>query len=224
MSEQRTRIETYVEQLRSDSRRYAEHVWQELEKLRALSTALEREHEVIAEHNRQLRERVAAIEAESSRYAEQYFDVEQQNTQLANFYVTVHQLHSTLDREAVIAGIKEIVVNLIGSEEMAIFERRGDELVLVGSFGADVAALAVWPLRDGGFVAEAVRSNEIFIRNGEAAAIAAETELTACVPLRVADEVTGAIAVFRLLQHKTALEPVDRELFELLATQAGVAL
>jgi hypothetical protein len=36
--------------------------------------------------------------------------------------------------------------------------------------------------------------------------------------------VTGAIALFRLLPQKPALEDVDHELFELLATHAATAL
>ena len=35
---------------------------------------------------------------------------------------------------------------------------------------------------------------------------------------------TGFIAIYRLLSHKTALEPLDHELFDLLATHAATAL
>jgi hypothetical protein len=49
--------------------------------------------------------------------------------------------------------------------------------------------------------------------------------MTACIPLKVGDEVTGVIAVFRLLPQKAnALDSLDHELLDLLATQAGVAL
>jgi hypothetical protein len=37
-------------------------------------------------------------------------------------------------------------------------------------------------------------------------------------------ECTGAIAVFRLLAHKPEFEPLDLELFDLLASHAAVAL
>lgn len=268
MTEEKKPIQTYVAILRRQSRRYAEHLWEEMEKLRALCSSLDKEYKFVATQNRdlkaeleashkfrvecarlasenerlttdmkraneliefyskergELRLRLTETEAESSRYAAQYFDVEQQNTTLANFYVTIHQLHSTLDREEVIGGIKEIVINLIGSEEVAIFDRRGDQLTLAGWFGVDEPALRHWPLTTG-WMATAVTSNEIFIRDGEPAGVPAERHLTACVPLRVGNLVIGAIAIFRLLKHKPALEPVDRELFELLATHAGMAL
>jgi GAF domain-containing protein len=48
--------------------------------------------------------------------------------------------------------------------------------------------------------------------------------MTACVPLVVDGRVTGAVAIFRLLEHKRGLEDVDSELFSLLGTQAATAL
>ncbi len=51
-----------------------------------------------------------------------------------------------------------------------------------------------------------------------------EPELTACVPLKLSGRVFGVIAVFRLLPQKAGLEPLDRELFDLLATHAATAL
>jgi GAF domain-containing protein len=51
-----------------------------------------------------------------------------------------------------------------------------------------------------------------------------EPRLTACVPLKLQERVIGVIAVFQLLPQKARIEPVDRELFELLATAAAAAL
>jgi GAF domain-containing protein len=44
------------------------------------------------------------------------------------------------------------------------------------------------------------------------------------VPLVLNGESIGAIAVFRLLAHKPEFEPLDLELFDLLASHAAVAL
>src|SRR6185503_5039626 len=51
-----------------------------------------------------------------------------------------------------------------------------------------------------------------------------EEFLTSCIPLKVDGKVTGAIAIFRLLQQKNGLQEVDYELFHLLATHAATAL
>jgi GAF domain-containing protein len=51
-----------------------------------------------------------------------------------------------------------------------------------------------------------------------------EPPVTACIPLSLDGQVTGVIAIFRLLSHKPALAAADKELFDLLASQAAVAL
>ena len=46
------------------------------------------------------------VESENERVSEQYFDVETQNTNLANLYVASYSLHGSLDRETVINSIR----------------------------------------------------------------------------------------------------------------------
>ncbi len=53
---------------------------------------------------------------------------------------------------------------------------------------------------------------------------AAEPGLVACVPLNLGNLVYGVIAIFRLLDHKKGLEPLDYELFDLLASHAATSL
>jgi GAF domain-containing protein len=49
--------------------------------------------------------------------------------------------------------------------------------------------------------------------------------LTACVPLMLGNQAVGAVAVFGLLPQKQGgLQPLDRDLLELLRAQAGLAL
>src|SRR5439155_1741475 len=51
-----------------------------------------------------------------------------------------------------------------------------------------------------------------------------DSDLVACIPLKLDGRVTGLIAIHRLLAHKASLEPLDHELFDLLATHAATAL
>jgi GAF domain-containing protein len=69
--------------------------------------------------------------------------------------------------------------------------------------------------------AHAVASGELWV--SDAAGNAPNAPL-ACVPLRLGDRVIGVICVFGLLVQKDDFEPVDYELFHLLATQAATAL
>ena len=71
-----------------------------------------------------------------------------------------------------------------------------------------------------------MRTGEILIveRDGKEGACPEEEHLSACVPLKLSGRVTGALALFRLLPQKQSFGPLDGELFDLLATQAAVAL
>ena len=168
--------------------------------------------------SRQQQEHLAAklqeIRGESERRFAEYVKLETVNTNLANLYVASYQLHSTLRRESVSAAIAEIIVNLIGSEEFAVFER--DES------GAYRRIVAMGLEEDESIaaherVAQATSSGETWVS-------AQHGDLTACIPLKIDESVTGFIVIRRLLAHKTGLEPLDLELFDLLGTHAAMAL
>lgn len=175
-----------------------------------------------------LSEQLINIEAECKRYFEQFVDVELANTNVANLYVASLRLHSTLSREDVLSAIHEIVINLVGSEELCVFEldtsRRA--LRLVSSFGVDARAWQSVPLGVG-IVGAAAAAGTAWIADvdGEATSRGPnEAHLTAAIPLVVEGRVMGLVAIFRLLGHKRSLEDVDHELFNLIGSQAGAAL
>ena len=181
----------------------------------------------MVERELSLREALVRVEDENRRFSSRYVEVEQENSNLANLYVASYRLHGTVDRDAVLGVLQEIVANLIGSEEMAVFELEpgGSTLSLAGSFGIEPAAyrrLAVGQ----GLIGRVVASGTVYVA-GDAApheGVAAERDLTACIPLVLGGRITGAIALFRLLPQKSGIEALDRELFDLLATHAATAL
>jgi GAF domain-containing protein len=187
------------------------------------------EHE-LAHHQQEsdrLQRQLLDIEAESKRFSERYFEVEQQSANLANLYVASYRLHGTLNREEVLAVIQEIIINLIGSEELGIFELDANdgELTLVSQFGLDASRFERIPVGLG-VIGNAAITGETYITgnmNGHRR-LPQESNLSACIPLKIDSRVTGAIALFRLLQHKNGFDSVDHELFDLLATHAATAL
>ena len=200
---------------------------QENERLRALTASLEKELKHFkCEHERD-RKRLAEIETQNRRFSEQYVEVEQQNAGLANLYVASFRLHSTLDRQEILATIQEIIINLIGSEELAIFEmdRASSALSLVASFGIEPERYQTVRLGTG-IIGGVALTGQMYLSDGQSgcAASTEEAGLTACIPLKLDGKVVGTIAVFRLLQQKAGLEAIDHELFDLLAAQAGTAL
>jgi len=152
-----------------------------------------------------------------------YMEVEQQNSDLTHLWVASNQLHASLDRSQVLAAMKEIIINLLGSEELAVFEISpdGKTLELVDSFGLDGAKekFARIPL-GAGSIGEVARNGEPVVNDPPPA-----EGLTACVPLMLGSQAVGAVAVFKLLPQKLGgLRPLDKDLLELLRAQAGLAL
>lgn len=232
----------YVRKVRNDTRKYIQDLLNENERLRVLVTTLQddqthtvgslrKQVELLRaelEHNKseetRLKKHLEETRAENLRFFEQYAEVEQENANLANLYVASYRLHGTLDRQQVLDVIQEIVINLVGSEEIGIFEmdEDGGSLRLISSFGIEGDALKQVPLGRGA-IGSSAQNGEIAIWSRDASS-EREPGLSACVPLKLDGRVTGVIAVFGLLPQKPDLGPLDRELFELLATHAATAL
>jgi len=174
-----------------------------------------------------LEQRLKDAEEESHRFSQDYLNVEQQNQNLANLYVASYRLNGTVDRDELMLALQEIVANLVGSEEMGVFEvsENGKTLSLAASLGLDAERYRELPA-DRGLIGQALRSGQTYVGGLQPGDDRAEGEenLTACIPLIVEERPIGVIAIFRLLSHKPQIEDIDRELFELLAAQASVAL
>lgn len=218
----------YVEEARHGLSQYAQNLLRENETLRAAVAVLENDKRRLEEERdqaltepKQLRTRLEEIEQENYAYAEEYLQIEQQSCNLSNLYVASYQLHSSVDRPTVLQTIQEIVINLIGSEEIAIFESDGlGHFRLISSIGIDSSLLGAFTIGEGP-IGRRLAGGEVFIKE---TAGSQSDPLTACVPLKIGDSIIGAIVVFRLLSHKTELARVDHELFELLAIHASTAL
>jgi nitrate/nitrite-specific signal transduction histidine kinase len=241
MDRDRKRHDEYVFQVRDNTQQYLDRVLRENQKLKEFVSVLEEEaerrnHELITardELGRQqleregLKRQLDEIESQNRSVSEQYRQIEKQNNDLANLYVASYRLHETLDPREVISVIEEIVVNLIGSEEMAIFELNddGSALTLLASLGIQAECFESLPL-DSGLIGRAALSGERIVAShwDPDTRSPRESDLTACVPLKVDGRVTGAVAVFSLLNQKPGLEALDYELFDLLATHAATAL
>lgn len=246
MSNDKDQDHSYLAEVRRQNREYIEGILEELKKSRQLITHLE--HEIMShkEDKLQLQSRLLDLREELERrdaekitlhrelleiehrndsHSEDYVLLEQQNTNLANLYIASYQLHGTLNRDEVIATIKEIVINFIGSEQVAIFEMQDGVLRMVGSFGVPEGSYEIVQLGEG-LIGRVAASGDSYTRDGDipSGKVVDENEIVACIPLRIEGRTTGAIVVFSLLQQKTGLESLDFELFDLLQTHASTAL
>ena len=238
MNEKKELRTSYVGRATEDTQRLLREVILENEKLQLRFDSAERENErlqrelaaLIEELQQQrrdhdaLRRQLSEVEGESRDFAQQFAEIEERNMNLANLYVSSYQLHGTLDRGAVLESIKEILINLIGCEELAVFELSEDAayLDLVTSFGIDEEQYRSISIT-GHVLGKLVSTGGTYI-GGVSASPAESLSVTACLPLTLDGRVTGAIVLFSLLPHKPGLRELDFELFDLLGTHAATAL
>lgn len=229
----------YVDQITRESSEYLARLVAENDRLRGIIAEMETEkaraetalREALSEMRSRessetsLRRRLEEIEKESRGFADRYLQIEEQNANLANLYVASYQLHVTFERQAVLAAIKEIVINFIGSEELAIYEMSHDrrELVLIDSFGVDTAPLRRVSIGFG-LIGSVARSGEMYVISSRTNQAATDPTVTAAIPLKVDGHIVGLLAIFRLLPQKDSLQPIDFELFDLLASHGATAL
>ncbi|MBI3651554.1 MAG: GAF domain-containing protein [Acidobacteria bacterium] len=195
-----------------------------------LADTLQKEVERLRLENSQLSQkldfmdnRFEQIESENKDFVQRYIEVEEQNESLANLYVASHHLHSTLDPEEVMQCIKEILINMVGSEEFGIFivDDETNELLLAGSEGEIAQLFDKRNVKFGdGLEGMVAQSGEPFFTDDEGE----DGNTCACIPLKVKERVIGVISIYRLLEHKRGLTTLDYKLLELLAGHAATAL
>lgn len=146
-----------------------------------------------------VKERMAALEAAHAHCAARIRDLHERNTDLVRLTVAGQRLACSVQREDVLTTIEEIVVDLIGSEELAIFELAeadGDfeslRLVHVHGIAASSPRLA----RAAGPIRYAMGVGQTLVaRSRRKGAEDVDGGLTAAIPLRLDGQVTGAIAI-----------------------------
>lgn len=221
------------------SKAFSEEMLREIERLRYRNLHLQQELAQerqrggapagpdVAGENERLRRQLEEIQAqfaslrrENEDFRQRFQEVEHQNENLLNLYVSAYQLHSTLDGDAALAIVREILLNLVGADVFGIWllDPAGGRMEL-----ADVvnehASLAAATDRLPPQAWQAIRAGEQWY---PPAATGADPLI--CVPLKVDERPAGAIAIYRLLSHKSGFSALDQELLGLLASQAAAAL
>jgi K+-sensing histidine kinase KdpD len=183
----------------------------------------------------ELEERLHTAESDVKELATRLVDSEHQAGRLMNLYVATYQLHSTLDPDEVQQTIAEIASNLLGAKSFVLLLAREDEpaacdVALAEGVDGDERWQGVY--RGGHETIDATLADGV-LRLGEpgreragepGAGEAGAGELVAAVPLRVQNQVVGALVVLRLLDHKPILRPEDRDLLDLLSAHAASAI
>lgn len=230
-------IQNELRELSRRSRELAVELMRDNEQLRIQNLLLEKQkleaeqrldHSRLGKENEQLKaevelinSRMAEMEKKSQKYRRRYEDIEQYNSALSSVYIASNQLHSTLDFTEVVKTAGEILWNLVASPSFAIFLRdeRSGELRMVGGEGV------------AGRFPDGVMTNPSQMVNdalSEGVSLFIDDAISgdplACIPLKVDDKVVGMIGVYEIEAHKEKLSDLDKELFDLLASQTATAM
>ena len=169
--------------------------------------------------------RFHAVEAMNRSVAARYEEIETQNNHLANLYVASYQLHATLNFTDVLDTVREILINLVGAEGFAIFwldqangQLRRELSQGMGSNVPEKVRPGKGPLHD------ACQGQSFYADPLPQSKSVEVAHPIACIPMKIGSRVIGLIAIYHLLQQKERFEPLDFELFTLLAGHAATAL
>ena len=178
---------------------------------------------LIEEEHRTLMLRYHSAEEQTKVFKGRYLDIEEENNRLANLYIASYQLHSSLDLKEVVRICFEIIINLVGSMDFALF-LSGDNGSLVPVRAQGRALDALPEVAHGqGVIGSAAKERMLYV-SGRTNGSGSLQDPMAVVPLIVRNELLGVFVIYSFLNHKPSMTDLDRELLNLLAGHAGTAI
>jgi GAF domain-containing protein len=135
------------------------------------------------------------------------------------------RLAESQGQEDAIDGVREIVANFLGSEELGLFrvDRGSATFPVFWSFGID---LEQYDLRRalGAAGLDRMMRGECHVELAAGEHAGEMGKARAFVPIRVANQTIAILAILRLLPQKLDFDGADMELFKLLSEEAAKAL
>jgi len=135
------------------------------------------------------------------------------------------RLAESRDGEDAIEGLREIVGNLLGCEEIGLFkvDARTKNFSVCWSFGADLDNYDLSHAL-GAAGRQHVMQGDCHVQLGNRDRSSGMAKAQAFVPIRIANQTIGILAILRLLPQKIAFDAQDMELFKLLSEEAAKPL
>lgn len=135
------------------------------------------------------------------------------------------RLAESRGQEDAIEGLREIVANFLGSEEIGLLrvDQTTAALQVFWSFGIDTEKYdLLLALGDAG--RERVMGGECHVELAARDRSGAMAKVQAFVPIRMANQTIAILAILRLLPQKHSFDGSDMELFKLLSNEAAMPL
>lgn len=196
----------------------------QLDGLRSLHAHAQTVHSHYVEELDDLKTRMQSVERENDNCRRDQETVDASNTQLVNLFIVCHRLHTAGGEPEVLDCLVETVINLVGSEEFAIHEWHPETGRLEWLAGFGLAKDRMGPVTVKGSDYEPLLATGRLHLAGELSLKLGDRRAVAFIPLRLNGVTRACITIFSLLPHKASLQPLDREIFDLLEQHGAVAL
>ena len=135
------------------------------------------------------------------------------------------RLAESRNQEDAIDGVREIVANFLGSEELGLFrvDREAAAFHVFWSFGIDLEEYnLLQALGDAGL--KRVMGGECHVELLAGQCVGEMGRARAFVPIRFQNQTIAVLAILRLLPQKLDFDDSDMKLFKLLSDEAGKPL
>ncbi|MET0342713.1 MAG: GAF domain-containing protein [Polyangiales bacterium] len=154
-----------------------------------------------------------------------YADLEQELNDTALLYVASYQLNSRREPKEVLRQVRELLEQLAGVEQFALYIAGADGELLLPVAARNLAPSELAPLSPRDRALDAARAGRCAVLSeAEPLGQGSLTQPIAAIPLLLGDRLVGAVLVLKLFEHKTRWAHVDHQLFSLLATHGAPAL
>lgn len=153
--------------------------------------------------------------------------LERQHFLLERLNAASARLLQAVEESEVFEAIGEIIGNLIGSEEVAIFQHHATDQTFSLAWSVGVEKETIEQFGSGaGLIGRAAYegASQFSSRKLGTPLLPHESKLTACIPLKLDREIIGVIVILGLLPQKNGLEWADFELLKYLETYGAVAV
>lgn len=148
-------------------------------------------------------------------------------TAQAKVFAARMRLQDAGDQSDALEAIREVVANLLGSEQLALYkvDKKKAALWLYWSFGIDPNKYPVLDVIKEPHL-ESVLDRKVVVRGdqGHDRLLSTHDPVTALVPILVGGEVAAVLVIFRLLPQKPGFELADRQICEVISNFGGRAI
>jgi len=145
----------------------------------------------------------------------------------AKLFAARMRLQNALDREDALEAIREVVANLIGAEELAVFkaDKQKGALWLYWSSGVDPEQYPYLDALQEPLLDEVLAGKSFFHGDeNRERLVSLHDPVSALVPIKIDRAIAAVLVIFRLLPQKGQMELVDRKICEAISTYGGRAL